>query len=400
MIAAFLLLSTITFHQDVEPILQRRCQSCHRPGEIGPMPLLTYQQARPWAKAMRQAVELKKMPPWFASEGGPFHNNPALTEEEIRTISAWAEGGAPRGSSREAPPPVHWTDGWNIRSPDLVVAPQRPFAVPAKGTVDYQFIIVPLRTMEDHWVTAAEIRPGARSAVHHIVAYIREPGSAWLKDAPRNQAFRAQGVTTSDILAIYTPGQAPFQAPEGMAKWLPAGSELVLQFHYTPNGTAEQDQTSVGMVFSSKAPTKRVLTLQIGNAEFHIPPGEANYRVSAGGTLPNDALLLSMFPHMHLRGKAFEYEITAEGGRAETLLRVAPYSFQWQLNYVLEKPRLLRKGTHLRFTGWYDNSAANPFNPDATKEVTYGEQSWEEMMIGFFDVAVDPKLDKSAFFVR
>ncbi len=400
MIAAFLLLASVTFHQDVEPILQRRCQSCHRPGEIGPMPLLTYQQARPWAKAMRQAVELKKMPPWFASGGGPFHNNPSLTAQEIKTIAAWAEGGAPRGPAREAPQPVHWTDGWNIRSPDLVVAAQRPFAVPASGTVDYQFVILPLRTMEDHWVTAAEIRPGARSAVHHIVAYIREPGSPWLKDAPRNQAFRAQGVTTSDILAIYTPGQAPFQAPEGMAKRLPAGSELVLQFHYTPNGTAEMDQTSVGMVFSSKAPTRRVLTLQIGNAEFHIPPGDPNYRVSAGGTLPNDALLLSMFPHMHLRGKAFEYEITAEGGRAETLLRVQPYSFQWQLNYLLEQPRLLRKGTHLRFTGWFDNSPSNPFNPDPLKEVRYGEQSWEEMMIGFFDVAVDPKLDKSAFFVR
>ncbi|WP_321476043.1 thiol-disulfide isomerase [uncultured Paludibaculum sp.] len=364
------------------------------------MPLLTYQEARPWAKAIRQAVVLKKMPPWFAAAGGPFHNNPSLTTKEIETIEAWVEAGAPRGAGKDAPKPVRWQEGWNIPSPDLVVTAPKPFPVPASGAVDYQFLILPLRTLEDHWVTAAEIRPGARSAVHHIVAYIRDPDSPWLKDAPRNQAFRAEGVTTSDILAIYTPGQAPFVAPEGMAKKLRAGAELVLQFHYTPNGRAEMDQTSVGLVFTGKAPAKRVLTLQMGNAEFHIPPGDPNYRVTVGGTLPNDALLLSMFPHMHLRGKAFEYDLTAEGGRDETLLRVAPYSFQWQLNYILEQPRLLPKGTHLRWTAWFDNSASNPSNPDPAKDVSYGEQSWDEMMIGFFDVAVDPKLDKSAFFVR
>lgn len=364
------------------------------------MPLMSYQEARPWAKAIRQAVELKKMPPWFASQGGPFHNDPRLTAQEIETIKAWVDAGAPRGSARSAPPPVRWQEGWNIPSPDLVVTAPRPFAIPASGAVDYQFVIIPLRTMEDHWVTAAEIRPGAPSAVHHIVAYIREPDSPWLKSAPRGQAFRAEGVTTNDILAIYTPGQSPFIAPSGMAKKVKAGSELVLQFHYTPDGRTEMDQTSVGLVFSKKAPEKRVLTLQLGNAEFHIPPGEANYRVTVGGTLPNDALLLSMFPHMHLRGKAFEYELDAEGGQVETLLRVAPYSFHWQLNYVLKTPRFLPKGTHLRCTAWFDNSAGNAENPDPTKEVSYGEQSWDEMMIGFFDVAVDPKSDKTAFFVR
>lgn len=402
MIPALLLLMApaVTFHADVEPILQRHCQTCHRAGEIAPMSLMTYQEIRPWAKAIRQSTRLKRMPPWFAAQGGPFSNHSELTAAELAMIDAWVTAGAKQGDRRAAPPPVQWSAGWSMPRPGLVLTAPKAFEVPAKGDVDYQMLILPLHLLEDRWVSAAEIRPGARTAVHHIVAYIREPGSEWLRDTPRGQYVRASGGTTADILAVYTPGQSPFQAMAGMAKKIPAGSDVVLQFHYTPDGEARKDQTSVGLSFAKEPPQKRILTLQLNQTTFRIPPMEANHRVSVAGTLPNDALLLSMFPHMHLRGKAFEYEIDGGEGRVETLLRVAPYRFNWQLNYVLATPRVLKKGTRLRATAWYDNSPNNPWNPDASKEVVYGEQSWAEMMVGFFDVAVDPALDKAAFFLR
>lgn len=394
-----LLAAAPTFYRDVLPILQKHCQSCHRPGEIGPMPLMTYAQARPWAKAIRETVLRRKMPPWFAAKAPVhFENDPSLSAGEIRVIDEWASGGAVAGSERDAPSPREWPEGWNIAGPDVVVETQKPFSVPARGEVAYQSIIIPLNLKRDTWVSAAEIRPSARAVVHHIVAYVREPGSDWLRDKPVGEYFPHPGVTKSDILAIYTPGQGPTTLPQGMAKLIPAGSDLVLQFHYTPNGKAVQSSVKTGLVVATGSPRYRVLTLQMGTTRFRIPPYEANHRVAVSGTLPGDALLLSMFPHMHLRGKAFDYEIVGAGGRVETLLRVAPYDFYWQLNYRLKEPRLLKKDTLLRFTGWFDNSANNALNPDPSAEVTYGEQSWEEMMVGFFDVAVEPGVDKERYF--
>jgi len=394
------LLATVTFHADIEPLLQRHCQSCHRPGEIGRMPLLTYEQARPWAKAMMQAVALKKMPPWFAEKGGPFLHEARLSPAEIRVFSEWAQAGAPRGQKDLAKPPKQWTEGWNIPVPDAVLAAPKPFQVPARGEVDYQLMILPETFSEDKWVSAVELRPSARDAVHHIVAYVRERGDDWLKDKPRGEYFPTEHSTRSDILSVYTPGQTPFIAREGMAKKLPAGAEVVLEVHYTPSGQARQDRTQVGLVFSKSPPRLRVLSLQMNQTSFLIPPHEANHRVSVSGTLPNDALLLAMFPHMHLRGKAFEYAVAGAGGRYDTLLLVAPYDFFRQLRYELAEPRRLAAGTRLLCTAWYDNSANNPRNPDPGAEVRYGLQSREEMMVGFFDVAVSPDIDKRTFFVR
>jgi hypothetical protein len=238
-------------------------------------------------------------------------------------------------------------------------------------------------------VRAAAIMPGHRAIVHHVVAYIREPGDTWL-----------HGPTTNDMLVVYAPGQPEMVCLPGMAKKIPAGADLVLQIHYTPNGHAVDDRTSIGIRFAQSPPEKRVLTLQLNAVDFEIPVGEANHRVTVSGTLPNDCLLLSLFPHMHLRGKAFEYAIIEAGGRVETLLRVAPYDFAWQLNYRLAGPRLLKKGTRLRATAWYDNSPNNPRNPDPTVDVSYGEQSTQEMMVGFFDVAVPAGMDKAGFFLR
>ncbi len=389
---ALLLFAAVTFHHDVEPILQKHCQSCHRPGEIGPMPLLTYQQVRPWAKAIRDAVLTRKMPPWFADPHlGSFRNNPSLTETELRVMRDWANGGALEGPRAESPPSREWPNGWQIATPDLVVTMPKPFSVNAESAVDYQYFVLPVGLADDRWVRFVEIRPGERRLVHHAVLYVREKGSDWLRFA--NSSLPQEGERFADILAIYTPGTGPQVLPAGMAKKLPAGADLVLQVHYTSGKTNMEDRTSVGLWFAPDRPQKRVLTLQMGNYTFRIPPGERDFKVTAFGTMPRDATLLSLFPHMHLRGTAFEYQIAEPGGHFETLLAVKPYDFYWQLNYVLATPRILKKGTRLIWTGHFDNSGNN-------EEVRYGEQSWQEMMIGFFDVAVDPSLDKRQFLLH
>jgi hypothetical protein len=395
-----------TFHRDILPILQRRCQSCHRPGEIGPMPLVTFAQTRPWAKAIREAVLQRRMPPWFADRRhGTFANDPSLTAAEIETIDQWAKTGAASGDPAQAPPPLHWDTRWHIPSPDVILRAPQPVTIPARGELDYQYLIFPTPFAIDQWVKAVEIRPSDRSVVHHAVLYIREPGNEWLRTAPKGIWFtlaglRAASQTTSDILGIYTPGAAPNSWPTGMAKLIPAGSELILQIHYTSKQTPARDQTEVALSFLNNPPQRRVLTLQMGNDRIAIPPGDRDYRISVSGTMPQDALLLSMLPHMHLRGSAFDYQIVGNRGRVETLLRVAPYNFYWQLSYQLATPRLLPKGTRLLLTGYFDNSSNNPRNPDPSVEVTWGEQSRQEMMIGFFDVAVPADVDKQRFFIR
>jgi hypothetical protein len=400
-----------TFYKDVLPILQDHCQSCHRPGEVAPMPLVTYKQTRPWANAIAHEVQMKMMPPWFAdSRYGRFANDPSLTEQQISTISAWVAAGAPAGNSLDAPPAKEWAKGWNIARPDLVVRMPRPVQIPARGEVEYTYEIVPTHFTEDRWVQMSEFRPGSPAHVHHAVVYIRPPDSPWLRHAPIGEPFTASTLkdpleqrqaheTTSDLLLVYAPGSSPDQWPDGMAKFVPAGSDLVFQMHYTTNGTAAEDQTGVGMVFAKTPPKQRVITLQLNNHALIIPPGADDFRVEVQGTLPNDATLLSLFPHMHLRGKRFEYDIVRDDGSVEVLLRVN-YHFHWQLSYRLAEPRLLKAGTKLRAIAWYDNSKNNPHNPDPTKTVTWGDQTSDEMMVGFFDVAVPAGMDKWKFFER
>jgi hypothetical protein len=392
------------FYHDVLPILQQHCQECHRPGEIAPMPFLTYAQTRPWAKAIREQTIARKMPPWFADPAyGHFANDRSLSQAEIDVLTSWVNAGAPAGDPKNAPAPHEWPEGWNIGTPDIVFEMPHAFQIPAKGAVDYQYVIIPTSFTEDRWVHKVEVRPSNRSTVHHAVVYIREPGSKWLEGEPRGTSFSvplAKGFTTSDLLMVYTPGNSLDEWKPGIAKRIKAGSDLVLQMHYTPNGKATEDRTRVGIVFAKEPPKQAVLSIQMSNARFVIPPGDPNYRVQVSGTLPNDALLISMFPHMHLRGKAFEYLITEPNGRVETLLKVNHYDFQWQLNYRLTEPQLIKAGTHLTWIGYFDNSPNNPGNPDPTAEVRYGEQSWEEMMIGFFDVIVDAGIDKQKFFER
>ena len=410
-----------TYYRDVLPILQGHCEVCHRAGGIAPMSFASYAEARPYANAIRVAAQNKSMPPWFAVGGiGRFSNDPSLSASEIATIAAWANAKAPAGNVLDAPAGRRWAEGWGIPEPDLKLKMPRAVELPASGDVEYTYEIVPTHFAEDRWVQMVEILPSARANVHHAVVYVRPPDSNWLLHAPVGQPFTAATLTDpedrrgahwtdSDVLLVYAPGSSPDEWPATMAKFVPAGSDLVFQMHYTTNGKAVADQTSVGLVFSKQPPAQRVLTLQLTNDHFVIPPGVDNFRVEARGTLPNDATLLSFFPHMHLRGKRFEYNVVKRGtvtGPAgasdveiEPLLRVN-YHFHWQMSYRLAEPRLLKAGTELQAVAWYDNSANNPHNPDPTAAVRWGEQTYDEMMVGFFDVAVAASLDKRGYFLR
>jgi mono/diheme cytochrome c family protein len=418
---------TATFYRDVLPILQAHCQGCHRAQGIAPMAFETYEQTRPYAEAIQVATQKKAMPPWFADQSvGNFSNDPSLSPKEIATLANWSASHAPMGEQEDAPAARIWAEGWTIPEPDTVLAMPQAVALPAGGDIDYTYEIVPTHFTEDRWVQMAEILPSQRANVHHAVVYIRPPDSPWLRHAPVGTPFTATSLTDpqeragamwtdSDILLVYAPGSSPDNWPATMAKYIPAGSDLVFQMHYTSNGKAVSDRTKVGLRFSKEAPPQRVLTLQLTNDHFVIPPGAPDYRVEARGTLPNEATLLSFFPHMHLRGKRFEYNLlhhetaaSAQGvtpaapsapGSVEPLLRVN-YHFHWQMSYRLAKPLHLPAGTELQAVAWFDNSRNNPHNPDPGSAVRWGEQTYDEMMVGFFDVAVDAKLDKRAFFAR
>jgi mono/diheme cytochrome c family protein len=400
-----------TFYRDVLPILQEHCQQCHRPEGTARPPLVSYQDVKQVAADIRDSVERKRMPPWFADPRfGRWANDPSLSAEQIRTLAAWAETHAPEGDAADAPAPRQWAGAWNIPQPDRIIQMPAPVAIPAEGEIEYTYEIVPTGFAEDKWVQMVQVLPSAPQYVHHAVVYIRPPDARWLKSAPKGVPFTASTLTNpqdrrdahgtdSDMLLVYAPGSSPDRWPDGMARFVPAGSDLVFQMHYTANGQAGSDRTSVGLVFSKVAPKQRVMTLQLTNSRFVIPPGVDDFRVEAHGSLPNDATLLGFFPHMHLRGKRFEYNILESGGRVETLLRVN-YHFHWQMTYRLAEPRPVRAGTVLEAVAWYDNSRRNPHNPDPDASVRWGDQTDDEMMVGFFDVAVAASMDKWQYFVR
>jgi len=398
----------VTFYKDVLPILQSHCQECHRPGEIGKMPLMTYQQTRPWAAAIKESVLLKKMPPWFADPHyGKFSNDRALSKEQIDTLTAWAEHGAKEGVAKDAPPPRKFLEGWNIPTPDLVIQMPAPFAVPASGEIDYQYIVLPTNFKEDKWIRMAETRPSDRSVVHHMVVFVRDPESKWLRGEaepgvafvpPKTGRRNDIGGGGNEILTIYTPGMVPDAWKPNQAKLIKAGSDLVLQVHYTANGHATKDQTKIGMVLAKEPPTERILSLAVSNSRFAIPPDDANYEVQARTRLVHDAKIISFFPHMHLRGKDFEYRAVFPNGETQTLLKVPKYDFNWQLAYKPAEEIAVPAGTRLECTAHFDNSTNNPANPNPKVEVHFGEQSWEEMMIGFMDIAIpDVTMDSRKF---
>ena len=400
-----------TYSKDVAPIVQKNCQVCHRPGEAGPFSLLTYADARRRAAKIKDALVDGKMPPWFADPHyGKFSNAMGLSASEIDTIVKWADGGTPEGDPRDLPKPAEWVEGWGIGKPDMVFELPMPFEVPARGVVDYQHVIVPTNFTEDRWIQAAEIRPTEREVVHHLIAFVREPKSKWFRGQPAGVFFTAPKVSTdeeteagalpSDFLVGYAPGQPAEILEPGQGKLIKAGSDIVFQMHYTPHGHARTDRTRLGIVFAKQPPKERVLTLSAVNDKFRIPPGDPNYRVDASFEVGTDVKLASLHPHMHGRGKDFEYRAVFPSGKTDILLRVPRFDWHWQNWYNLEQPIALPKGTRIDCTAHFDNSPNNPEAADPTKEVTWGDQSWDEMMIGFFNLVFDARLPVDKLFVK
>jgi hypothetical protein len=391
--------TAVTFNKDVLPILQKNCQSCHRPGEIGPMSFLTYKETRPWAKSIKAKVLGREMPPWFADPAyGHFANDRTLSDTAIRTLVAWADGGAVEGDAKDAPPPRVFEDGWNIR-PDKVIEMPLDIHLPATGTINYKSILVKANFPEDRWVIAAEMRPGNSAAVHHMRAIVRPPGAAWMKDAVPGVAYEtgdpevgrmAEG---SDLLGKFNPGLGgqDFSLFES-AKFVPKGSDIVFSMHYTSTGKEGTDRSKVGLVFG-KAPPKFRYFVSDGPTAFNlaIPPGAENQEVVSEMTAVADTQLVYLQPHMHLRGKDYEVRLIHPTGKMETIFK-AKWDFNWQVGYDLEKPIAIPKGTRIVGIAHFDNSANNKFNPDPAKLVIWGNQNWEEMQNCFMGFLVDPKV--------
>ena len=388
--------SKITFNKDVLSIVQKRCQGCHRPGEVAPMPFLTYSDVRPWAKAIREAVLTRKMPPWFADPHyGKFSNDRSLTKGEIDTL-------------------VSWVDGWSIGKPDAVFEMPHDFEVPAAGTIEYQYIVIPSGFTKDTWVQAAEARPGNRRLVHHIIAFVRPPGSEWLKEAKpgvpfvpvekkeegedkkkEDKAESDEASTTTELLIGFAPGLVPMTLPPGRAKMVKAGSDFVFQMHYTATGKAGTDRSRIGVIFAKEPPSERVFTANASNTKFVIPAGDPAFRVDSSITLQAPARLVDLMPHMHYRGKDFEYRLVYPTGEKQIVLSVPKYDFNWQLFYYFSDPIVLPKGTKIECTAHFDNSPNNRYNPDPKKEVRWGDQTWEEMMIGWTSFTYDRPQEKA-----
>lgn len=364
-----------TYHKDVAPILERRCVECHRAGEPAPMALTSYQEVRPWAKAIQQAVVTTKMPPWLAApQYGHFRNDRRLTEAEKTTIAAWVEAGAPEGVRSERKPGREFVSGWNIGKPDLEFDIGQDFEVPASGVVPYKYFDVPSGLKEDVWVEAAEVRPDKRDVVHHVIVFMRDANGK--REGPDNG---------NDLLVGFAPGDPASVFEPGTAKLVKAGTIFRVQMHYTTSGTARKDRSRFGLRLAKGPVTKRAVTGRAINGSFLIPAGADNHEVKASWRAPADVELHSLMPHMHVRGKAFRYTLVMPDGTEKILLDIPKYDFGWQLNYQLAEPLMLPKGARIDCVAHYDNSPNNRANPDPTKDVRWGDQTWEEMMIGWVD---------------
>ncbi|MBI3693366.1 MAG: thiol-disulfide isomerase [Acidobacteria bacterium] len=377
--------SKTTFTKDVAPILYSRCAECHRPGEVAPMSLLTYKDARPWAKAIREKVLDRSMPPWLADPRyGHFENDRRLSQKEISTLVAWADGGALQGDDADLPPLPKFEQGWTLGKPDMVFSLLEEIDVPAGGVIPYRYYTVPTNFTEDRWVQAAEIRPGNRSVVHHIIVFIQEPTST---EPAAQAASNREG--RGPKLAGWAPGEQPKVFPPGTAKLVKAGSKFIFQMHYTPNGGAAKDRSYIGLHFARDAAPRKALTGTATNATFVIPAGAPNHEVRSSWTAKEDVRILDLMPHMHKRGKDFTYTVVYPDGRSEIILSVPKYDFNWQLLYRPQEPLILPKGSKIECVAHFDNSPNNRYNPDPAKEVRWGPQTWEEMMIGWFDYVVN-----------
>jgi mono/diheme cytochrome c family protein len=400
----------VTFNKDVLPILQKNCQVCHRPGEIGPMSFLTYDSTRPYARAIKTAVTGKTMPPWFADPRfGHFRNERRLSDPEIATLAAWADAGAPEGNPAEKPAAVAFRDGWNIK-PELILKLPQPYKIPARGTIEYTYIAIAPPFKEDTWVLAGEIRPTCRANVHHVIANVRPRGSKWMTQAQLGAEPYAPGPTRNidlikaaggdasvldnEFLVGYVPGmEAQRFDIDHSAKLIPAGADIVFELHYTTNGTPCEDSTMVGLELAPAAPKRLFMSIAAAQLNLMIPPGDPNAEGRATLTFGQPVDFVYMQPHMHLRGKDMTIDALYPTGDKETLLSVPKYDFNWQIVYYEQTPLHLPKGTKLQLTAHWDNSPNNKWNPDPTATVRWGDQSWQEMLSAPLAVIVDRSVD-------
>ncbi len=396
--------STKTFSRDVQPILTARCITCHQPGAVAPMSFTTYNEVRPWSRAIREAVVSGTMPPWHAAPGTAhaFRNDRSLSQTEIDTIAQWVDQESPEGSPLRSATAVTKTDTeWRLGTPDVVI--EIPgLHVPKSGAQPYTFLIAPVHIERDTWVRAAEFRIDQRAVVHHMNAFIREPGSSYLADFPRNQIFvptvAERGRKRVDeavfarrqLLLGYEPGYQPMPWLPGGAKLLKAGSDIVFEMHFSPNGKELVDHSELGLYFATEAPVNRVIAIDtLRDLDLQIPPGARDYLSQASMKLGTSVRLLSVQPHMHVRGRSMEVRAIYPDGRREILLSVPRYDFNWQTTYVLKEPLSLPAGTVLESVAGFDNSPNNSFNPDPGATVHWGDQTTDEMHIAFLELVIE-----------
>jgi len=381
----------VTYCKTIAPLFNEHCVECHRAGEIGTFDITDYNEVRGWSEMIIEVVKQKRMPPWHADPNfGAFKNERHMPDSALAVLKEWVKAGTPYGDKADLPLPPKFVDGWRLaKEPDLIVAMRdKPYAIPASGSVDYQYFVVDPKITEDRWVSSAQIVPGNPSVVHHAIVFVRPP----------------DGVDFSGIgwLTAYVPGQRATIFPPGFARKIPAGSKLVFQMHYTPNGQVQTDATQIGMTFMNASEVTHEVFTMIGiDQEFEIPPGEANHVVTSSvNRLPHDGLLLAVSPHMHLRGKSFEIvAVTGRNSAAEdrsTLLKVPQYDFNWQHTYEFAEPLRFSDLKSLELTTTFDNSKRNPFNPAPEAYVVWGDQTWEEMSLAFLEVAKPHKQDSEA----
>ena len=403
----------VTFSKDVAPIFYAKCAECHRPGEMAPMSLISYKEVRPWAKSIREKVVSRDMPPWYADPNhGQWANDASLTAAQIETVRAWVDGGAPEGNVKDLPPaPKFAATGWKFGQPDAVFSLTEEAVIPADGTVPYRYWAVPTDFAEDKYVQFAEIRRGDNSVVHHVIVSVREPDQGPLPPAgeikfgvqrvnpedpqrqppQQTQQTQRRGNNPDGMLLGWAPGMSPLILKPGQAKLVKKGSMLIFQMHYTTTGTAAKDRTSIGLWFAKGPVEKRMITKGVSTnpGALVIPPGDANFETRSSFAITEDIHIASFMPHMHVRGKDFEYRLVYPDGTSKILLRVPKYDFNWQLTYFAKEPIAAPKGSRIDCVAHHDNSTGNKFNPDPTVTVRWGDQTWEEMMIGWIDYTID-----------
>jgi mono/diheme cytochrome c family protein len=369
----------VTFTKDVAPILYKSCVECHRPTMFAPMSLLTYDDVRPYARSIKQRVVSRIMPPWGADPAhGEFKNDPRLSQAEIDTIAAWVDGGAVKGSDADMPKAPQFADGWTIGKPDAVFTMEEEYDIPATGVIPYQYLRVPTHLTEDKWIQAIEIRPSANAQVHHVLAYTQ----------PAGEPIRQGGALGPTNIGGVTPNKPGITFEPGVARLLRGNSDLIMQMHYTTNGKPAKDRTRIGVIYAKQSPTKLQAGGMVLQPRFVIPAYDGNAEVKGTTKLERDTVMTSLTPHMHVRGKDMTYIAHYPDGTDEILLSVPKYDFNWQISYELKTPKVLPKGTIVEVIAHFDNSAANKFNPDPSKDVKWGDQTFEEMMIGFWSTVV------------